>query len=316
MKARLIISFLILLGTNLWGQTHAIVDVSAGYIRENPSFTAELGTQSLMGSIVEILPGGDGYWIHIRNDEPYEGYITHLSLHNVSDQELDTYKAAPKIIVTARHSALLAEPKQGSQMLSDLVDGDILVLKKACRNWYQASTPSGVQGYVCATDAIEQETWLNNIKSGWSDFAANIEKTAKLYLGTPYLWGGECSKGFDCSGLSRHVFLMNGVLLPRNASQQAKSGQEVEVVPETPLPLRCANLSPGDLIFFGTPAAKHPSGRDRVTHVGIYLGNGQFIHSAQKVRINSLYPDDANFYDGAERFFKARRCNPNTCPAM
>jgi cell wall-associated NlpC family hydrolase len=66
-----------------------------------------------------------------------------------------------------------------------------------------------------------------------------------------------------------------------------------------------ANLKKGDLIFFGTKAT--PEKKERITHVGIYIEDGIFIHSATKVRINSLIPTDANYYDGSKRLVRAQR---------
>ena len=88
---------------------------------------------------------------------------------------------------------------------------------------------------------------------------------------------------------------MNGILLPRNASQQIKCGDRVEL----------DNLQRGDLVFFGTPeTADKPM---RITHVGIYLGNNRIIHSSHKVRINSLIPDDEDYYENAHRLVAAIR---------
>ena len=111
-------------------------------------------------------------------------------------------------------------------------------------------------------------------------------------------------KGVDCSGLVRWSFLMNGILLPRNASQMIHCGDEV------PLPgsygsfcIDC--LQRGDLVFFGTPASE--GAKQRVTHVGIYIGGGRIIHSSHMVRVNSLVPAEADYYENAHRLIAARR---------
>ena len=110
----------------------------------------------------------------------------------------------------------------------------------------------------------------------------NIERTARALLGRPYLWGANSPKGLDCSGLTKFVFFLNGIDLARNASHQANQGVEV------PLDANLSKLKKGDLLFFGSrPSTSH---RGRVTHAGIYLGDKLFIHSSERVRINSLDP--------------------------
>jgi cell wall-associated NlpC family hydrolase len=95
----------------------------------------------------------------------------------------------------------------------------------------------------------------------------------------------------DCSGFVKTVFYSQGIILARDASQQAKYGEAVDISNSN-------NLQPGDLMFFGRSAQK-------ITHVGIYLGNGDFIHSSGKVHISSNNPDDPKYVP--ERNFVAAR---------
>ncbi len=111
---------------------------------------------------------------------------------------------------------------------------------------------------------------------------------AHRYLGRPYRYGGSSSRGFDCSGFALHVYRAVGVHLPHSASAQARIGK--------PVPRH--QLQPGDLVFFRT------RGR-RISHVGIYIGNGKFIHASSargRVRIDSL---DKGYYK--QRYAGARR---------
>ena len=88
---------------------------------------------------------------------------------------------------------------------------------------------------------------------------------------------------------------MNGILLPRNASQMVHCGEEV----------RLDEMQRGDLVFFGTPAQ---DGKPRrVTHVGIYIGDGRIIHSSHLVRVNSLDPSQPDYYENAHKLIAARR---------
>jgi len=115
-----------------------------------------------------------------------------------------------------------------------------------------------------------------------------VIQTAKSYLGVPYVWGGVSPSGFDCSGLTHYTLLMNGITIPRTTEAQYTTG----------VPVSMSQLKKGDLVFF-TTYKPGPS------HVGIYLGNRQFIHEssgAGKVIISSL---DNIYY--AQHYIGARR---------
>ncbi len=116
-----------------------------------------------------------------------------------------------------------------------------------------------------------------------------IIKTAKSYQGIPYVWGGASPSGFDCSGFIYYVMQKNGITVPRTSSQQYyNAGTWVSK----------SNLKRGDLVFFTTYKAG-PS------HVGIYIGNNQFIHASSgsgKIIISSMSnPYFAQRYIGAKR---------------
>ncbi len=119
-----------------------------------------------------------------------------------------------------------------------------------------------------------------------------IVRTARRFIGTPYRWGGESARtGFDCSGLTMTAYRLNGLELPRNANSQYKAGRTVQK----------SSLQDGDLVFFATGRS------NRVSHVGIYSGQGKFIHApgrGKPIRIASL--TNGYFkarYVGARRYF-------------
>ena len=118
-------------------------------------------------------------------------------------------------------------------------------------------------------------------RSGKGNLRTELVTTAQRFLGVPYRWGGEDrNNGFDCSGLTMVSYRLNGLNLPRNSRAQFKTGSAVKK----------KDLQPGDLVFFATKGGK------RVTHVGMYIGSGKFIHApctGKTVRVASL---SSNFF--------------------
>ena len=280
----------------------AVVDFSANYMRSAPDYESSLETQALMGTVVEVI-GEQGYWRQIvQHDPSYVAWATELGLTELGPAEMESYIAAPKYICTASLSHVYGRPSQRSEILSELVLGDLLLIVvgdkgRAVRNmgFCQVALPDGRTGYVQARDVTPFEEWARSRSAK----AANLEKTARSFLGIPYLWGGVSVKGMDCSGLVWMTYFLNGILLPRNASQQAKCGIEV--------PLN--RLRAGDLIFFGTPGDGVTP--DRVTHVGMSLGGKEFIHSSHVVRICSLDPMARNYYSNKPALFAVRIVEKN-----
>ncbi len=113
-------------------------------------------------------------------------------------------------------------------------------------------------------------------KSGQGDLRSELVNTAKRFLGIPYRWGGTTAEnGFDCSGLTMVCYRLNGLNLPRVSRNQFQTGKWVPK----------HQLRPGDLVFFATKGGK------RVTHVGMFIGDGKFIHAprtGKDVRIEKL----------------------------
>ena len=137
----------------------------------------------------------------------------------------------------------------------------------------RVSVPGGVRPRPGATASVGPPVPLAR-----SAAAQAILDAARDAMGTPYAWGGTDANGFDCSGLIQYAFRQGGVGLPRTSRAQAAVGL---AVPRDP-----AALAPGDILTFAED-------RRVVTHVGLYLGGGEFIHSASRgVRVSRLSPDD------------------------
>ena len=305
-----------------YGQTKrmAVTALSENMMRLNPDYESPLETQALMGTIVEII-GEESYWRQVVTPEPYTAWCTNLGLVEMTAEQINEYKAAPKYICTVQHSGVYETPSVKSRRLSDLSMGNLLrivykegkkVKPSVKKKWAEVMLPDGRKGWTPAADLKPFAEWAGKQKLT----AENIVSTAMQFEGTPYLWGGASSKGLDCSGLVRLTFMMNGHLLPRNASQQVNHGREIimecdhSITPDSDklyqeMLKRTKNLQPGDLVFFGSPETFWS--KEKITHVGIYIGNGRIIHASHKVRVNSLIPGEKDYYENSHRLLKARR---------
>lgn len=290
----------------------AVVEFSTSYLRLKPDYESLLETQELMGTVVEIV-GEQSYWREVVTPQPYRAWCTDQGLVEMSADELKAYEEAPKVMFCDLYGHIYKEPSMDSPTICDLVGGDLLrlttvkdntdkALKKALKGrWTKVMLPSGKTGFV-PSKQLKLHKGFRSISMGEgsaesisSETTEAIIAQAEKLLGVPYLWGGMSAKGVDCSGLVRISHIMNGILLPRNASQQVKCGERVEL----------DNLERGDLVFFGTPATDEKP--MRITHVGIYLGENKIIHSSHRVRINSLIPGDDDYYENSHRLVAAIR---------
>ena len=249
-------------------------------LRLAPAFAAEMGTQVLMGTPVRILETVHG-WSNIVTPEGYKAWTTEESVLQMSSAGYAAWKAAPKVIINTYFTLVRSSPSVNAEVVSDVVWGDILRYQGTTGKYAKVMLPDGREGYLLKQSTLPFKKWLARAKPT----AARILSTAKLFIGFPYLWGGTSIKGMDCSGLTKTCFYLNGVVLPRDASQQALTGENVDISNDL------SSLRPADLLFFGSMKEN----KQHVSHVGIYIGNGEFIHSSGTVHISSLLPGSMNF---------------------
>jgi len=162
--------------------------------------------------------------------------------------------------------------------------------KKAARKKAEAVRAAGIIDAYYLVSPNDYAVVKQKKRGGRSYLRNEIVGTAKRFIGVPYRWGGSSRReGFDCSGLTMVVYQLNGLNLPRSSREQYRVGT----------PIRRGELSRGDLVFFAT------SGGRRVSHVGIYVGNGRFIHAprrGRKIRTELL----------TKRYFKTRYVGART----
>ena len=274
-------SLRLLPAADLGAETFGVVRVSVGNVRSAPEHSAELATQALLGMPLKVLDRS-GEWFRVQTPDQYIAWLDHGAFQRLDRAGLDRWQQARKLIVTVNQTTGFAEPKPGSLPVSDLVAGDLLQFLGEKSGYFEAGYPDGRRAFVAKTDAQPYEAWLAGLKPT----ETSLVETGRRFMGLPYLWGGTSSKGVDCSGFTKTVYLLNGFTLPRDASQQALTGEPIDTS------TGFDNLRPGDLLFFGK---KREDGTDRVVHVAMWVGNGRFIHASSLVQINSMDPAAPDF---------------------
>ena len=231
-----------------------------------------------------------GYgWYKISYDGG-SGYVAgYYLLFGYADEPVVTniQPTTPTVVTTSGNGSISGDavnfrsgPSLSSTVLDCLSEGTTINIRGSCGEWYEVEHNSTV-GYVygiyvsrngqvtveVTTPVVEEQPI---IRSSTSD---DIVNTAMNYLGVPYVWGGTSEYGLDCSGLVYLVYKQHGITINRVAQDMCSNGTEVSL----------NDLQPGDILLFGSSIYN-------IWHVGIYVGDGNLIHSSYgtTVRVNSL----------------------------
>ncbi len=276
---------------------HAIVNNSVANIRSKPKHSAELATQAILGTDLKVLKiNGDFYLV--QTPDGYISWVDHGGVSLLTAKEHNLWKKSPKVVYTHTSGFVYQSPGDDLKKVGDIVLGSQLQLLEEDLNYYKIQYPDMREGYLKKNEATKYTEWIQQVHGSGS----LVELYAKELLGVPYLWGGTSVKGMDCSGFTKTVYLMNGMVIPRDASQQIMAGKNIDKN------LSFSKLQKGDLLFFGKKATD--STKQRVTHVGIWLDNnkGEFIHASGRVKIGSIDPESPS-YDAfnTNRYLGSRR---------
>lgn len=255
----------------------AIVNSPICPLMSQPRHDCELADEALYGMVVEVLEQTTpGYW-KIRTHYRYEGYAP-VSCLLAGDQAADAWAALPKKVVLHKNTCdVMTTPKVQSWPIVTLTMGAVVAPRgEPEEGWQLVSLPDGRQGYV-------RSAWLDTHYESPIDLPEDALRqrlcdTAMLFARTHYRWGGKTPLGVDCSGLVSMSYLLNGIIIWRDAS--IKEGFPVHAID-------LKDIKPGDLMFF-------PG------HVAMYMGNDRYIHSTGKagsdgVVINSLNPNAPDY---------------------
>lgn len=204
--------------------------------------------------------------------------------------------AAESGVVIAGVLNVRSGPDTTETIVGKLYAGTAISIISTSNNWhqiqYKTETAYVSADYVKIIDQASRSEFRNVETDSAVASGEQIVEFALNYIGVPYVYGGSTPQGFDCSGFTQFVMKNFDIYLPRSSHDQYSIGTRISK----------AQLIPGDLVFF-----KYSSGY-RINHVGIYIGEGNFIHSpipGQSVKIDSLTHGYFNtYYYGATRVIK------------
>ena len=254
------------------GTWYVVVKPVANMYRE-PNVNSDVVSQAIYASNVTLLRT-KRHWAWIRTPDEYKGWTQRANLRKLNGQQYAVQGPAVRVSQLSanlyrepdvtKHAPVLTIPWESRlQVLSDKVPDR--------EGWLKVRLPDASEAFIQTGDVS-------------SDFAPltidQMISVARKFLGVTYTWGGTSSFGFDCSGFTQMLQRQRGVIMPRDADIQAKWSGVSEV--------QRKDLQPGDLLFFGR-------GAEHITHTGMYIGNGEFIHDTTHehpmVQISKL--DDA-----------------------
>ena len=276
-------NFILLPDPALGDKVFGIVNVSVTPMREEPRHSSQMVDQAIMGNVVRLLKNDNG-WYLVQTHYDYVGWINKSGLFVTNESGKNNWQEEADKSFTGLQNLILSEPDYNSLPISDIVLNNVVISEPYENDWSLIHLPDGRKGYL-------KSKYLRyfNTESQNNVYSGDIISDAKRMMGTPYLWGGNSTKGNDCSGFTQTVFKANNIQIPRDARQQAVIGTPI-------LPSQdWSNILPGDLLFFGR--------KNRVTHVGISLGQKDFIHQGGRVDINSLDESSPNFNSGRLKSF-------------
>jgi len=243
-----------------------ITNVSIAFVYREAAFKSETISQTHLGEALEVIAEEDE-WVKVRQTDGYIGWVSTAFVVKKTEiwNNSDLFSPAKQV------SWIYQSPDNQSTTVRDMTLLSGLPILERQNGWVKLLLPDGVHGW--AEDIARFPVKTTDVEQ--------LVQTALSFLGIQYFWGGRSPKGFDCSGFSQTVFGLNGFDLPRDAYQQAEIGHEVEG--------DFSNWMVGDLIFF----SERPN---KITHVAISLGNGDFVHASGFVKLNSLNPENENLY--------------------
>ena len=273
--------------------TKATVTATSLNVRSGAGTSYSVITKLPKGTVVDVLESASNGWKKIKTSGGTTGWASgdYLTTGSAGNSSTDNSTSQTSYKATVNTDSLNMRKGAGTSysVITKLSKGTVVdVLESASNGWKKIKTSNGTIGWVSgsylANGVVEQTSTPSTNK------VQAVIDLAHKQLGKPYVWGAEGPNSFDCSGLIYYVYKnAASITLPRTSSDQYSAGVAVSR----------SNLKAGDLIFSST------DGTGNITHVAIYVGDGQMIHAprngknVEKVSINNSYWNKA--YVGARR---------------
>lgn len=237
-------------------------------IRLRPGFDSEMADEGLFGMVAGLLDkAGDG-WYYVETHYKYNGYI-HESDMIIDDKRAAEWKKTACNTITHSIADVMAAPAYRSYIVEVLARGAIVLATGNERDgWVEVELPDKRRGWVRGPYVGRLKTTFD--KADEDVLRESLVDTALSYIGTQYRWGGRSPLGIDCSGLCSIAYLLNGIIIYRDAVLKDEYMKRIDI----------KRIKPADLLFF-------PG------HVAMYIGEDRYVHSSSSINgvgINSLNP--------------------------
>lgn len=261
---------------------YGVINHSVINLRIEPDHAAEMSSQALLGMPVLLLDETNG-WYRVQTADNYIAWTEKSSVSTFDKLQMNKWTLEQKIVFWDDYGFSYEKPNVNSQRISDLTAGNVLKFIAYEGKFIKVAYPNNRIAYILKSSCKDFNQWVNSPNPSREEIA----KTALKLMGIPYLWGGTSLKGMDCSGFTKTIYFLHGIIIQRDASQQARWGSLIET------DSTFKNVEIADLLFFGKKTS--------ITHVGLYLGNLKFIDASGDISLNS--------FDPTHKLFDAYRLN-------